>query len=120
MDETGFEIGTERCSRVIIKKEALKTRYVAHPGRQEWVSAVECVCADGTKIPPLLIFKGEKINSNVLSDKVPSDWQFAWSSSGWTSNIHGLEWLQRCLNPQLERKQTDAYGFLFVTVTIAI
>ena len=74
IDETGFGIGTEECSRVIIDWDTLQTRYKTSPGRQEWVSAVECVCADRSTIPPFLIFKGDSgINSNILVDKVPDN-----------------------------------------------
>lgn len=34
-------------------------KYQAQPGRQEWVTAVECIYADGASFPPLIIFKGE-------------------------------------------------------------
>ena len=73
MDETGFGIGTEECNRVIIDQSTLRTRYQTHPGRQEWVSVVECICADGTTISPLFIFKGEEISSNWVTDVLPSD-----------------------------------------------
>ena len=46
MDETGFSIGSIQDSHVIVNK-ASKTRYQAHPGRQEWASVLECICVDG-------------------------------------------------------------------------
>ena len=114
MDETGFGIGTKQCSRVIVDYSTLRTRYKAHPGRQEWVSVVECVCADGSTIPLLFIFKGEGINRNILpSDRVPTDWCFTSSSTGWTSNIHGLEWLQRCFDPATKEKAQGKPRVLF-------
>jgi len=60
MDETGFPIGTIQNACVIVDK-TVRMKYQAQPGRQEWVTAVECVCADGTAIPPLIIFKGEDV-----------------------------------------------------------
>ena len=63
MDETGFAIGEIESMRVIVDT-GIKLKYQAQPGQQEWVSAVECICADGTTIPPLVIFKGEKISTN--------------------------------------------------------
>ena len=92
MDETGFGIGTEQSTRVIINQEVLNTRYKTSPGRQEWVSVVECVCADGTAIPPFLIFTGVSgVNTNLLTDNIPKDWCFGVSTKGWTSNIYSLE-----------------------------
>ena len=57
MDESGFAIGTELSSRVIVDGQKMRTRYKVQPGRQEWVLAVECVCTDGTALSLLLIFK---------------------------------------------------------------
>ena len=60
MDETGFSIGTMQSTRIIVDS-TLRTHFQAHPGRQEWVSAVECICMDGTAIEPLIIFKGQNV-----------------------------------------------------------
>ena len=62
MNETGFAIGELAKSHVIVNK-TLHTRLQAKPGRQEWVSIVECICADGTLIPPFTIFFKEVLGS---------------------------------------------------------
>jgi hypothetical protein len=49
MDESGFTIGKISATRIIIDAE-LRTKYQAQPGRQEWVSVIECICTDGTSI----------------------------------------------------------------------
>jgi hypothetical protein len=46
MDETGFSIGAIKATRVIIDRTQ-NIRYSACPGRQEWVSAIECVSMHG-------------------------------------------------------------------------
>ena len=58
MDESGFAIGTIEATHVIINAETHQ-QYQANPGRQEWVSVIECISADGTEIPLLVIFKGK-------------------------------------------------------------
>ena len=73
MDETGFGIGTSQCNRVIIDS-SLQTRYKAEPGRQEWVSILECICADGSFLPPLLIFKAQHISNTWIDSNTPSNW----------------------------------------------
>ena len=60
MDETGFSIGTMESTRVIIDS-TLRTKHQAHPGRQEWISMVECICGDGSAIVPFCIFKGQNV-----------------------------------------------------------
>ena len=47
-------------TRIIIDS-TLRTKHQAHPGRQEWVSMIECICADGTDIPLLGIFKWQNV-----------------------------------------------------------
>ncbi|ODQ71458.1 hypothetical protein LIPSTDRAFT_73139 [Lipomyces starkeyi NRRL Y-11557] len=82
MDESGFSIGTMESTRIILDS-TFRTKHQAHPGRQECVSMLECICADGTILPPLGIFKGK---------------------NGWTSNLHGLEWLKRVFEPATRAK----------------
>ena len=60
MDETGFSIGTMQSTRIIVDS-TLRMHFQAHPGRQEWVSAVECIYIDGIAIEPLIIFKGQNV-----------------------------------------------------------
>jgi len=90
IDETGFAIESSQSNRVIIDTD-LRTRYKVQPGRQEWVSIVECICADKTVLPPLVIFKVKTISNNWISESTPHDWIFSCSSKGWTSNQHGIE-----------------------------
>ena len=62
MDESGFAIGTTQAGRAIINTK-VRSQLQAHPGRQEWVLVVECICADGTAISPLVIFKGKSLSN---------------------------------------------------------
>jgi len=63
------------------------------------VTAIKCVSATGTAIPPLLIFKAKHTNDAWVPAQTPRDWYFSTSSSGWTSDIHGYEWLTRGFEP---------------------
>ena len=107
MDETGFGIGVVQASYVIINKES-KKRYHAHPGRQEWASVVECICADGESLPPFLILKGEKVTSSwIPTAALDLNWHFGASQKGWTTNEHGFQWLVRVFNPITRQKLGD-------------
>jgi hypothetical protein len=99
MDESGFSIGTINARRVIVNTQ-IGQRYQANPGRQEWVSVVECISMDGSSISPMIIFKGEKLLSNWIPGGLPRDWVFTCNSRGWTSNEHGLAWLQQVFEPR--------------------
>jgi Tc5 transposase DNA-binding domain/helix-turn-helix, Psq domain len=63
MDESGFAIGDVEASQRIINA-TIRQQFQAKPGRQEWVTAVECICADGNALSPLIIFKGEKLSNH--------------------------------------------------------
>ena len=47
MDESGFAIGDVKASQRIINAW-IRQQFQAKPGRQEWVMAVKCICADGS------------------------------------------------------------------------
>ena len=81
MDETGFAIGTSQCSRVVIDT-TLRTHYKMEPGHQEWVTAVECICADGSVIVPFIILKGQHVSNSWINSDTPWDWQFSASNKG--------------------------------------
>jgi hypothetical protein len=97
-DESGFGIGKKRATHVIIDIE-LKEAYQAEPGCQEWVTVMECTYVDGSFIPPLIIFKGENLCRNWIPMDAPKDWHVSCNTKGWTSNMHGLEWLKKCFEP---------------------
>ena len=91
MDETGthfnskliigFPVGDIQRSYVIVDK-TLKKQYQSSPGRQEWITAIECICADRSHISPFLIFKGENFVSNWLLKDTLFDWKYSVNSKG--------------------------------------
>ena len=95
---SGFLIGTNQ-TRFIVVDSHLRRKYQAEPGRQEWVTVVECISADGNLIPPLVIFKGEDLMTSWIPREVENEWHFSSNTKGWTSNIHGEQWLAKCFEP---------------------
>ena len=59
----GFNIGVRGRSSYVICGANAKKMYQAEPGRTEWVTVGECICGDGTAVPPLVIFKGENLQT---------------------------------------------------------
>jgi len=98
MDETGSSIGTIKATRVVVDKTA-RSRYSAQPGRQEWVSVIECISMDGTSLLPMIIFKGKTLSTAWLSENTPTNWFFSVNSQGWTSNEHAKKWLKEDFEP---------------------
>jgi hypothetical protein len=103
VDESGCALGMIQAARAIIDTNVPLT-YHAQPGRQEWVTVIECISGDGTSISPLIIFKGENINGRWVPKDAPRDWHISCNSKGWSSNEHGLQWLQECFEPQTRSK----------------
>ena len=72
MDETGFSIDMIQAFHIIINLN-MQSQYQAQLGHQEWISVVECITANRTKIPPLVILKGEALSSGWLPTVVPEN-----------------------------------------------
>jgi hypothetical protein len=70
MDESGFAVGTSQSSRVLVNiRDKVSWKVVS--GRQEWVTAIECVSAAGQALPPLVIFKAKHFNTAWIPVQVP-------------------------------------------------
>ena len=105
MDESGFSLGSTGNNKVIVsqvtRQELRKFKKI--PGRQEWITSIECIGASGVTLPPLVIFKAKNTNSSWLPTETPSNWLHATSNSGWTSDFLTLEWLDHCFIPNTRR-----------------
>jgi hypothetical protein len=93
VDETGFSIGSSRKS-VVLLDQFDKRREKKQPGRQEWITSLECVSASKVILPLYLIFKGQNLNSGWIPNETPAGWKFMTSKKGWTSDLIGFEWLK--------------------------
>ena len=61
-DEKGFLIGLACALKRIFSIHALKSGKLmgaAQDGCREFISLLACICADGTKLPSTLTYKGE-------------------------------------------------------------
>ena len=98
MDESGFAVGTSQTSRALVNIRHRSSWKVVH-GRQEWITAIKCVSAAGTALPPLVVFKATHTNTSWIPKRPPLDWRFSTSNSGWTSDSQGYEWLTTIFEP---------------------
>jgi hypothetical protein len=68
MDEKGFMIRQTRRSKRVFSKELYKRKEVRdslQDGLREWITVLACVRADGSALPPSLIFQAA--NGNIRS-----------------------------------------------------
>jgi hypothetical protein len=98
MDESGFAVGESQSSRALVNIREMSSWKVV-PGRQQWITAIECISAGGSALPPLLIFKAKHTNTGWIPTSAPRDWRFSTSNSGWTSDSHAYEWLTTVFEP---------------------
>ena len=72
MDESGFGVGTSQASRALVNIKE-KSSWKVISGRQEWITAIECISASGKALPPLLIFKAKHTNTGWILPIAPSN-----------------------------------------------
>ena len=77
--------------------KATQCKYTCQDGNREFISLLACICADGTALPPALIYQSNSydIQSTWVQDLgvKNNDAFIATSESGWTSDTFGKNWL---------------------------
>ena len=111
-DEKGFLIGMTAAIKRIMTLEAYESgriTHASHDGSREFISLLACICANGTALPPALIYRGEAIQDSWLEDWNNEQAFFASSSTGWSSDEFGYQWLtqifDRCTKKHLQRRR---------------
>lgn len=101
-DETGLSY-VVKPNKVVT---AVGKRYVykrTRTDRGESHTLLGCMCADGSWIPPLIIFKGIRWNDNLKHDCLPNA-MVRLSPKGWINSDLFLEWLQFFINSILPER----------------
>ncbi len=113
MDESGLGVGDSQSTRSLINIRE-KSSWKVISGRQEWITAIECVSAGGTALPPLIMFKAQHTNTGWIPTRTPRDWRFSTSNSGWTSDSHAYEWLTTDFEPLTRPADPTHYRLLIM------
>ena len=121
MDEKGFMIGAvDRQKRIFSKRLFKKKQFQQQlqDGNREWISLLACVCADGTALPPGLIYPADSKNiQDVWVEDVKVEEHMAFfgvSQSGWSNDGLGLAWLQQVFQRFTAAKARRKYRLLLV------
>ena len=101
MDEKGFMIGVIGRSKRVFDKvlfQERRVRHSSHDGNREWITIIAAICADGTHVPPGVIFsaQGNEVQASWVKEINPDKHSihFATSSTGWTNDDLGVAWLK--------------------------
>ena len=121
MDEKGFLIGKlTKVKRIFPKdlKASQKLLGAGQDGCREWITVVGTICADGTTLPPLLIYdsNSSSLQSSWLQDFKPDEYDtwFTASPNGWTSDELGFKWLETLFEKHTQSKARRDWRLLFV------
>ena len=121
MDEKGFMIGvTSRTKHVFSRRmwEKKEVKATIQDGNRAWITLIACVCADGSPLPPSLLY--ESANSTIQSGWVqqikPGEHNVFVSSSpsGWTNNEVGVAWLKQVFDRYTKHKARRKYRLLIL------
>jgi hypothetical protein len=121
MDEKGFLIGHLQKAKRIFPKALMKQQRLlgsGQDGSREWITLVATICADGSSLPPALIYKASTgdLQDSWLQNYDPSEhpcW-FASSPNGWTNDELGVSWLQSLFNKETAAKAKRDWRLLIV------
>jgi len=121
MDEKGFMIGVTGRSKQVFSKtiwESKMVRESLQDGLRDWVTLIACVCADGTALPPSLIFASA--NSGLQSSWVDAvkvsqhEVYISSSPSGWSNNQLGLAWVKGIFDRETKEKAGSKHRLLIL------
>ncbi|KAI9058893.1 CENP-B protein, partial [Trametes sanguinea] len=90
-DEVGFTTSLGQKERVI-GKAGKSIQHQVRGGNRENITVIPTICADGSSIPPLVIFKGKAFQVKWLQDN-PLDASLGYSKKGWTDGEIGVDWI---------------------------
>lgn len=121
MDEKGFAIGVSGRSKRIFDKalyQSKQFRKSLHDGNREWVSILATVCADGSVLPPGVIYPaaGRAVQASWVApiDPKKHDIFFTTSPTGWTNDDLGITWLEQVFERYTARKARRRWRLLIL------
>ena len=119
MDEKGFLIGIIGRSKRIFSRRMWEKKEVTaslQDGSRAWITVLACICADGSALPPGLIYEAANkgIQSTWVEEIKAGEHKvfITSSSSGWTNNDIGLAWLEQVFDRCTKQKARRSYRLL--------
>ena len=120
MDEKGFMLGQTGKSKRVFSRALWETKQVTdslQDGSREWISVLACIGADGTALPPGLIFEGlhGNIRDTWVEEITKETPMFVTSSpTGWSNDDIGLAWLSQVFDRYTKKKAGRCWRLLLL------
>ncbi|KAJ6016491.1 hypothetical protein N7540_011082 [Penicillium herquei] len=105
MDETGVLLSVLNSLKVLVSKDNLR-KHRGTTVKRTLVTVVECICADGRSLHPLIIWPAATHRSSWTTHPTPR-WHFACSKTGYTNTEISLYWVQHVFDPQTRDRAGD-------------
>lgn len=100
MDKKGLQIGKSTRVKVICV-HGRKSPPLMTDGNRELITAIETIAADGSYLPPMIIYQGqaqlEQWHNHLTTED--GDTVFSVSPKGWTNQVVGVEYLKPLFDP---------------------
>ena len=113
LDEKGLMMGVANRSKVIVRRGS-KLQALCQDTNRELITIVECICADGTTVSPMIIFKGaahyygwhpdSATTSGDTTSRDSDKFVYGFSDKGYIDYNLLLGWLQTAFEPQTAEK----------------
>jgi hypothetical protein len=120
-DEKGFLIGLARkCKRIVAAAQLLMKQLMgaSQDSNRENITLMATICADGSRIPPGLIYQSE---AGLIQDTWLEDFDeneeiayFAATQNGWTNENARLYWLEHVFDRHTKAKAGNHRRLLIV------
>ena len=123
MDEKGFMIGVMNKEQRIFTKDTFQkghTLAANQDGNREWITILATICADGTFLPPGILYQSKSgdIQAEWVEAATSQQHQahVAPSETGWTSDIIAMHWLQEVFDRYTKQEATNGlkYRLLYI------
>ena len=100
INKKGFLLEILAKCKVVYRKGRKSPKYVQN-GNRELITVLECVSLIGVVLPTIIVIKGANhYMCMYIKGQKDSEWIYAYSPKGWTSNELGLAWLEYYYEPK--------------------
>ncbi|WKT54119.1 hypothetical protein QSH57_004703 [Fusarium oxysporum f. sp. vasinfectum] len=98
VDETGVQLGETNGGTVAGTVMTPSSERIKSDN-STWSSILESISADGRRLTPTVVFKGENLQGQWFPSVFP-DWKYTTSSSGWSNADIFLKWFMEVFIPK--------------------
>jgi hypothetical protein len=112
IDEHGLREGHQRGKKVA-GSSLTRRAYTSGSDATSWVSIIQAIQADGSRLTPVVIFTGESLQEQWFPDEI-RPWYYCCSTTGWSNSELALEWLDLVYLPETKPHDPNQWRILLL------